>query len=41
MTWKRKNPEKMYGPTHEDFYWRIKVNQEMYTKLKYPDIVTY
>ena len=30
----------MYGPTHEDCYWRIKVNKEICNKLKYPDIVT-
>ena len=30
----------MYGPTHKDGYWRIKVNKEICNKFKYSDIVT-
>ena len=32
--------EKIYGPTRENCSWRIKMNQEMYNKFKYPDTVT-
>jgi hypothetical protein len=31
----------MYGPTHEDGYWRIKVNKEIYNIFKYLDIVLF
>lgn len=37
---KNGNAEKMYGPAHEDGYWRIKVNKGTCNKFKYPDIVT-
>jgi hypothetical protein len=40
-SWTQTKPEKMFGPTHEDCYWRIKVNKEICNKFKYPDIVTY
>ena len=30
----------MYEPTHEDGYWRMKVNKEKCNKFKYPDIVS-
>ena len=28
---------KIYGPTYENVYLRIKINQEIYNKFKYPD----
>jgi hypothetical protein len=31
---------KIYGPTYENGYWRIQMNQEMCNKLKSPDTVT-
>jgi hypothetical protein len=40
MTWERKIPRKIYGPTHENGYWRIKINQEIYNKFKSPNILT-
>jgi hypothetical protein len=30
---------KIYGPTYEDGYWRINMNQEVYTKIKSADSV--
>jgi hypothetical protein len=40
LTWERKIFRKIYGPTYENGYWRIKINQEIYNKFKSPDIVT-
>jgi hypothetical protein len=31
---------KIYEPTYENGYWRIKMNQEIYNKFKSPNIVT-
>jgi hypothetical protein len=31
--------EKIYGPTKENGQWRIKMNEELMTKYKAPDIV--
>jgi hypothetical protein len=39
MTWERKILRKIYGPTYENGYWRIKMNQEIYNKFKFPNIV--
>jgi hypothetical protein len=40
MTWERKILRKIYGPTHENGCWRIKMNQEICNKFKSPNIVT-
>ena len=39
MTWERKILRKIYGPTKENGQWRIKMNEELMTKYKAPDIV--
>jgi hypothetical protein len=39
MTWVRKISRKIYGPTKENEQWRIKMNAELMTKYKAPDIV--
>jgi hypothetical protein len=39
MTWERKILTKIYGPTKENGQWRIKMNAELMTKYKAPDIV--
>jgi len=31
---------KIYGPTKENGWWRIKTNEELMTKYKTPDIVS-
>ena len=36
----KENPEKIYRPTYEGDYWGIKMNEEIYSKFKYSDIVT-
>jgi hypothetical protein len=36
----RKIYRKIYGTTYENDYWEIKMNQEIYNKLKTPDTVT-
>jgi hypothetical protein len=36
----KENFEEIYGPTCENGCWRIKMNQEIYNKFKYPNIVT-
>jgi hypothetical protein len=40
MMWGRKILRKIYGPTYENGYWRMKMNQEIYNKFKPPDIVS-
>ena len=40
MTGKRKILSKIYGPTKENGWWRIKTNEELMTKYKTPDIVS-
>jgi hypothetical protein len=40
MTWERKILRKPYGPTYENGYWRIKMNQEIYNKFKSPNTLT-
>jgi hypothetical protein len=40
MTWERKILRKIYGPTKENGRWRIKMNEELMTKYKTPDIVS-
>jgi hypothetical protein len=40
MTWERKIPRKIYGPTKEDGQWRIKTNLELITKYKSQNIMT-
>jgi len=40
MTWERKILWKIYGPTKENGWWRIKTNEELRTKYKFQDIVT-
>jgi hypothetical protein len=39
MTWERKILRKIYGPTKENGQRRIKINEELMTKYKAPDIV--
>jgi hypothetical protein len=29
---------KVDGPSHDNNYWRIKINQEVYNKFKSPDL---
>jgi hypothetical protein len=36
----KENSEKIYGPTYENGHWRIKINLEMYSNYKSPDILT-
>jgi hypothetical protein len=31
----RENPVKIHGPTYENGYWRIKMNQEVYNEFKF------
>jgi len=33
LTWDRRILRKIYGPTYENCYWRIKVNKEFYTAI--------
>jgi hypothetical protein len=40
MMWERKILRKIYGPTNENDSWRIKINQEIYNKVKSTDSVT-
>lgn len=40
MTSGRKILRKIYGPTYENGYWTIQMNQEMYNKFQPQDIVT-
>ena len=40
VTWEGKILKKIYGPTCENRYWRIKSNQEICNKFRCPDIVT-
>jgi hypothetical protein len=40
MTWERKILRKKYGLAYERSYWRIKMDQEIYTQFQYPGIVT-
>jgi hypothetical protein len=40
MTWERKILRIIYGPTYENGHWRIKINLEMYSNCKSPDILT-
>jgi hypothetical protein len=40
LMWERKILRKIYGPTYENGYWRIEMNQEIYNKFKSPNIVT-
>ena len=40
MTWERKILRKIYGPTKENGWWRIKTNEELMTKYKTPDTVS-
>jgi hypothetical protein len=39
MTWERKILRKIYAPTKENGQCRIKMNAELMTKYKAPDIV--
>jgi hypothetical protein len=40
MKWERKILRKIYGPTKENGWWRIKTNEELMTKYKTPNIVS-
>jgi hypothetical protein len=40
MTWDRKILRKIYGLPYGNGPWRTEMNQEIYNKLKPPDIVT-
>jgi hypothetical protein len=40
LDWERKILRKIYRPTYENGYWRIKMFQEIYNKFKSLDIVT-
>jgi hypothetical protein len=40
MMWERKIFRIIYGPTYENGHWRIKINQEMYSNNKSPDILS-
>ena len=36
MTWGRKTLRKIYPPTYKNDYWKIKTEQEIYSKIIYP-----
>jgi hypothetical protein len=40
MTWERKIPRKIYGPTKANGQWRTKTNSELTTKYKSQDTVS-
>jgi len=40
MMWERKILRIIYEPTYENDHCRIKINQEMYSNYKSPDILT-
>jgi hypothetical protein len=40
ITWERKIFRKIRGPTCENGFWSIKINQEICNEFKSPDIVT-
>jgi hypothetical protein len=40
MTWERNILRIIYGPKYCSGHWRIKINKEMYSNYKSPDIVT-